>query len=184
LIAFVSVLFATLTTRYFVTVRGASDGVVLSINLLCVINALQIFLCFLDFFLRFGRGVYSNACIALSYLFGVLWVAVTAFELVIASVELGALRLDLFTIAIGQAASALLAYLFWPSREYFFVQGMTKPKIINERKKRRRTNRRRTHNRTLKYTEPAVASAIARYNGTVAKSVVKKTVMTSTARCV
>lgn len=137
LIAFVSVLFATLTTRYFVTVRGASDGVVLSINLLCVINALQIFLCFWDFFLRFGRGVYSNACIALSYLFGVLWVAVTAFELVIASVELGALRLDLFTIAIGQAASAFLAYLFWPSREYFFVQGMTKPKIINERKKRR-----------------------------------------------
>ena len=37
LIAFVSVLFATLTTRYFVTVRGASDGVVLSITLLCVI---------------------------------------------------------------------------------------------------------------------------------------------------
>ena len=130
LIAHVLILFGTLATRYFVQIRGASDGVVLCINLLCVINVIQILLCVLDFFLRFLRGVYSRACVASSYLFGLLWVAVTVAELVMGSVALGSVRIDLLAIAICQAVSAALAYLFWPSREYSFVQGMTKPKII------------------------------------------------------
>lgn len=142
LIAYVFVLLGTLATRYFVQIRGASDGVVLCINLLCVVNIIQILLCVWDFFLRFLRGVYSKACVALSYLFGLLWVAVTVAELVMGSVALEAVRIDLLAIAVCQTVSAVLAYLFWPSREYFFVQGMTKPKVVNERKQRKKKTRR------------------------------------------
>jgi hypothetical protein len=58
LVNFAAILLGTLITRYFVLIRGASEGLILHINLLCIINAVQIGLCLLDYFLR-NRGIYN-----------------------------------------------------------------------------------------------------------------------------
>lgn len=140
LVNFVVIFLGTLVTRHFVMIRGASDILVLHVNALCVINAVQIILCLADYILRFFCGIYSKAIVSFSYIAGILWVACTCSELVIGSMELGALRFDLLWLSVFQFLAALIAYFLWPALDYFSIRRMTRASIRDNIKKRARSS--------------------------------------------
>ncbi len=135
---FLAIFLGTLVTRHFVLIRGSSEGLLLHINILCIINILQIAFCLGDFFLRTLMGVYSKAIVVLSYLAGVLWVTTTCGELFVGSMDLGALRFDLLIIAALQLVSAIMAYLIWPSLDHASIRSLTRPSIRDDFKRRGR----------------------------------------------
>ena len=136
LVNFVAILLGTLVTRYFVMIRGSSEGLLLHINILCIINAIQIVLCLGDYILRFFCGIYSKALVTFSYIAGALWVAATGGELFVGSMDLGELRFDLLIIAGLQLLSAILAYFVWPSLDHASIRSLTRPRIRDDFKKR------------------------------------------------
>ena len=136
LVNFVAILLGTLVTRYFVLIRGCSDGLLVHINALCVINAVQIFLCLIDYILRFFCGIYNKAIVTFSYIAGLLWVTTTCGELFVGTMDLGDLRFDLLIIAGLQLLSAIMAYFIWPSLDHAAIRSLTRPRIRDDFKKR------------------------------------------------
>ena len=136
LLNFVAILAGTLVTRHYVLIRGTSDGILLLINLMWIINIAQIALCLSDYVLKTLFGKYVGVLVKISYIVGGVWLAVVVAELIVGSVVLGSLRLDLAVISGLQLLSALIAYVIAPALDHFAIQAMTSPNVREDREKR------------------------------------------------
>ncbi len=125
LVNFIAIFASTFVTRYFVLIRGTSDGILLIINSLCVVNILQILLCIFDYVTKVMLGRYYPKMVRISYLVGVIWVGMVVAEFVSGTLTLGDIRIDLAVIAVFQFISAIIAYLIWPHIDYATIKNMT-----------------------------------------------------------
>lgn len=136
LINFIAILASTLITRHYVLIRGTSDGILLIINLLCVINFVQIALCITDYITKVLMGKYSKLLTVLSYVFGGIWFGAVVAEFVSGTVVLGSVRIDLGVIAILQLFAAIIAYFIWPHIDYSTVRKLTHKNVREDADKR------------------------------------------------
>ena len=136
LVNFIAILASTVVTRHFVLIRGTSDGVLFIINALCIINAVQIILCIIEYIIKIGGGKYSSALVKISYIVGVIWFGAVVAEFVSGSLVLGEARIDLGAIALLQLVSAILAYVAWPVIDSGTVNKMTNHKVRDDADKR------------------------------------------------
>ena len=134
---FIAILVGTLLTAYFVTRRGAPDLMRILVYALIAINVIQLLLCVADFASRVFFGAYIKVFVALSYIFGVVWIAVLAGELVVGTLDLGGVRIDLLAIAVAQVLIAILAYFVWPSLDRRALDAMTRRSVRNNVTRRR-----------------------------------------------
>ena len=82
LVNFIAIFASTFVTRHFVMIRGTSDGILLIINLILGINAVQILLCIIDYITKVLMGKYSSKIVNISYIVGVIWLVMTVAEFV------------------------------------------------------------------------------------------------------
>ena len=136
LVNFIAIFASTLITRYFVMIRGTSDGILLIINLLCGVNVLQIMLCIIDYITKVMMGKYSSKIVKASYIVGAIWVAMVVAEFVSGTITLGDIRIDLAVIAVFQFISAIVAYLVWPHIDYSTIRKMTHKNVRDDAGKR------------------------------------------------
>ena len=136
LVNFIAIFASTLITRYFVMIRGTSDGILLIINLLCGVNVLQIMLCIIDYITKVMMGKYSSKIVKASYIVGAIWVAMVVAEFVSGTITLGDIRIDLAVIAVFQFISAIVAYLVWPHIDYSTIRKMTHKNVRDDSGKR------------------------------------------------
>ncbi len=141
LINFVAILLGTLVTLFFVQRRGIYQPILLHIYALIGINVLQILLGIAQLLLRTTLGKNFKLLTYANYFVGVIWVAVTVSELVVATVEIGSLRVDLLAVAAIQFVIALVAYFVWPSLDRRAIDAMIRPSVRNDGKKKRRKAR-------------------------------------------
>ena len=109
LVNFIAILASTLVTRHYVLIRGSSDGILLVLTVLLAINGVQIALCLADYISKAFFGRYIGPLVKVSYGVGAAWLIATILQVVIGSLELGALRIDLLVIAGLQLLTALIA---------------------------------------------------------------------------
>ena len=136
LVNFIAIFASTLVTRYFVMIRGTSDGILLIINLLCGINILQILLCIFDYVSKIFFGKYFPSLVRVSYIVGVIWVGMVVAEFVSGTMTLGDVRIDLAVIAVFQFISAIIAYFIWPHIDYSTIRNMTNKNVRDDASKR------------------------------------------------
>ncbi len=136
LVNFIAIFASSFITRYFVMIRGTSDGILIIINLLCGINILQILLCILDYIIKVGYGKYSSKLVNISYIVGAIWVGMVVAEFIAGTITLGDIRIDLAVIAVFQFVSAIIAYLVWPRIDYSTIRNMTNKNVREDPSKR------------------------------------------------
>ena len=86
-INFIAILLGTLVTLFFVQRRGIYDIVLWHIYALVGINALQIFLCLLEYITKSAMGRNLRHLPKITYIVGFLWLGTTVSELVFATME-------------------------------------------------------------------------------------------------
>ena len=136
LVNFIAIFASTFVTRHFVMIRGTSDGILLIINLILGINAVQILLCIIDYITKVLMGKYSSKIVNISYIVGVIWLVMTVAEFVSGTITLGDVRIDLAVIAGLQLVSAIIAYLIWPHIDYSTIRKMTHKNVRDDASKR------------------------------------------------
>ena len=129
IINFIAVLVGTILTNHFVSIRGASRGVVVHIGIIIAINVVQILLCIGDYVIKQFMGIYFKYLPIISYGVGGLWLLLTIGELFAGSRELGELRLDLAIVAGIQIVIAFIAYVVWPALDHSAIQKLTTKKV-------------------------------------------------------
>jgi len=132
LVNFIAIFVGTLITRHYVLIRGSEKGILVLINLIWIVNIAQIALCLADYILKVILGRYYKALVIASYSVGGLWLVLIIAELIVGSSALGSLRIDLAVIFALQLITAGIAYIVWPSMDYFTIQQLTRPTVRDD----------------------------------------------------
>ena len=128
-INFIAILLGSLITLFFVQRRGIYDIVLKHIYVLIAINVLQIALCLTEYISKCALGRNIKFLPKVSYCIGFIWIGVLISELLFATKEAGAFRIDLLIIACIQLVMALIAYIFWPMMDRKAIDAMIRQSV-------------------------------------------------------